>query len=141
MSSDPELIGVIPKLPETANRLTLDVSRGVEQGRTVDCSRLVTLIGSRPGCKVVLKHKAVSPVHLAVVNDGTKVTAVDLVSAKGTQLNGLKLEHETLNDGDILTVIDALAQDVGIIGLFSDWPATTTFYANCMKTAKPSRYR
>jgi glycerophosphoryl diester phosphodiesterase len=26
-----------------------------------------------------------------------------------------------------------LAQDVGIIGLFSDWPATTTFYANCLK--------
>ena len=35
------------------------------------------------------------------------------------------------NDGDILTTIDVLAQDVGIIGLFSDWPATTTFYANC----------
>ena len=41
------------------------------------------------------------------------------------------------NDGDILTVIDVLAQDVGIIGLFSDWPATTTFYGNCMRTAKP----
>ena len=41
------------------------------------------------------------------------------------------------NDGDILTIIDALAQDVGIIGLFSDWPATTTFYANCMETAAP----
>jgi glycerophosphoryl diester phosphodiesterase len=41
------------------------------------------------------------------------------------------------NDGDILTVIDVLAQDVGIIGLFSDWPATTTFYANCKRTAKP----
>ena len=36
------------------------------------------------------------------------------------------------NDGDILRTIDVLAQDVGIIGLFSDWPATTTFYANCM---------
>lgn len=35
------------------------------------------------------------------------------------------------NDGDILRVIDVLAKDVGIIGLFSDWPATTTFYANC----------
>ena len=35
------------------------------------------------------------------------------------------------NDGDILRTIDVLAQDVGIIGLFSDWPATTTFYANC----------
>ncbi|HZC02181.1 MAG TPA: glycerophosphodiester phosphodiesterase, partial [Gammaproteobacteria bacterium] len=38
-----------------------------------------------------------------------------------------------INDGDILRTIDALAQDVGIIGLFSDWPATTTFYANCLK--------
>lgn len=36
------------------------------------------------------------------------------------------------NDGDILETIDVLAQDVGIIGLFSDWPATTTFYANCL---------
>ncbi len=36
------------------------------------------------------------------------------------------------NDGDILRTIDVLAQQVGIIGLFSDWPATTTFYANCV---------
>lgn len=36
------------------------------------------------------------------------------------------------SDGDILTTIDVLAQDVGVIGVFSDWPATTTFYANCM---------
>ena len=35
------------------------------------------------------------------------------------------------NDGDILRTIDVLAQEVGIMGLFSDWPATTTFYANC----------
>lgn len=35
------------------------------------------------------------------------------------------------NDGDMLVLMDVLAQDVGIIGLFSDWPATTTFYANC----------
>jgi glycerophosphoryl diester phosphodiesterase len=36
------------------------------------------------------------------------------------------------NDGDTFTVIDVLAQDVGVIGIFSDWPATTTYYANCM---------
>ena len=35
------------------------------------------------------------------------------------------------NDGDMLTLLDVLAQDVGVIGVFSDWPATTTFYANC----------
>jgi glycerophosphoryl diester phosphodiesterase len=37
------------------------------------------------------------------------------------------------NDGDILRTIDVLAREVGIIGLFSDWPATTTFYANCKR--------
>jgi glycerophosphoryl diester phosphodiesterase len=36
------------------------------------------------------------------------------------------------NDGDMLKVLDVLAQDVGVIGIFSDWPATVTFYANCM---------
>ncbi|MFQ1699903.1 glycerophosphodiester phosphodiesterase family protein [Loktanella agnita] len=36
------------------------------------------------------------------------------------------------NDGDYFVVLDALAQDVGVIGVFSDWPATTTYYANCM---------
>ena len=35
-------------------------------------------------------------------------------------------------DGEILRTVDVLAQEVGIIGLFSDWPATTTFYANCL---------
>jgi glycerophosphoryl diester phosphodiesterase len=35
-------------------------------------------------------------------------------------------------DGDTLEMLDVLAQDVGVIGVFSDWPATTTYYANCM---------
>lgn len=37
------------------------------------------------------------------------------------------------NDGDMLTVLDVLARDVGVLGVFSDWPATTTYYANCMR--------
>ncbi|MFZ2158498.1 MAG: glycerophosphodiester phosphodiesterase family protein [Bradyrhizobium sp.] len=35
-------------------------------------------------------------------------------------------------DGDTLTVLDVLAQQVGVRAMFSDWPATTTFYASCM---------
>ncbi|HEY9199380.1 MAG TPA: glycerophosphodiester phosphodiesterase family protein [Gammaproteobacteria bacterium] len=35
------------------------------------------------------------------------------------------------NDGDMLTALDVLAQDVGVLGVFSDWPATVTYYANC----------
>ena len=36
------------------------------------------------------------------------------------------------NDGDMMDVLHVLAKDVGVIGVFSDWPATTTYYANCM---------
>ncbi len=35
-------------------------------------------------------------------------------------------------DGDTFTVLDVLAQQAGVRGVFSDWPATTTFYASCM---------
>ncbi len=35
-------------------------------------------------------------------------------------------------DSDIYKTIDALARKVGVIGIFSDWPATVTYYANCM---------
>ena len=35
------------------------------------------------------------------------------------------------NDGDTYELLDVLAQDVGIKGIFSDWPATVSFYANC----------
>jgi glycerophosphoryl diester phosphodiesterase len=35
-------------------------------------------------------------------------------------------------DGDMMVVLDVLAQAVGIRGIFSDWPATVTYYANCM---------
>ncbi len=37
------------------------------------------------------------------------------------------------NEGDMLVALDVLAKDVGVIGVFSDWPGTTTYYANCMK--------
>ncbi|MDB4986478.1 MAG: hypothetical protein JWN04_1656 [Myxococcaceae bacterium] len=36
------------------------------------------------------------------------------------------------NDGDEYTVIDVLARQVGVKGMFSDWPATVSYYANCM---------
>jgi glycerophosphoryl diester phosphodiesterase len=35
-------------------------------------------------------------------------------------------------DGRLLEVVDVLARDIGVKGIFSDWPATTSFYASCM---------
>lgn len=41
-------------------------------------------------------------------------------------LDGIK------TDGDTMVMLDVLAKDVGVIGVFSDWAATVTYYANCM---------
>lgn len=38
----------------------------------------------------------------------------------------------TNSDGQTYQLLDVLAQDVGIKGIFSDWPGTVTYYANCM---------
>ncbi len=35
------------------------------------------------------------------------------------------------NDGDTFAMLDVLAKQVGVLGVFSDWPGTTTYYANC----------
>ncbi|KAI5302910.1 hypothetical protein KEM56_000233, partial [Ascosphaera pollenicola] len=36
-------------------------------------------------------------------------------------------------DGDVYVMIDALAKEAGVEKMFSDWPATVTYYANCMR--------
>lgn len=35
-------------------------------------------------------------------------------------------------DSDMYKALDVLARDVKLIGLFSDWPATVSYYASCM---------
>jgi len=45
--------------------------------------------------------------------------------------------YQTINqaikgDGATMVILDVLAKQVGVIGVFSDWPATVTYYANCM---------
>ena len=36
------------------------------------------------------------------------------------------------DDGAIYEMVDTLAHEVGVKGIFSDWPATVTYYANCI---------
>lgn len=54
-------------------------------------------------------------------------------------LNGLNPNPDSVepavinNDGDMMNVLDVLAKKVGIIGIFSDWPGSVTYYSSCMK--------
>lgn len=93
------------------------------------------------------------PTHMLVTLDANK-RIVPSAYAKAATAAGLKLitwtleRSGTLNDGggyyyqsvkdaihgpgDTYVLLDVLAREVGIIGIFSDWPATVTYYANCM---------
>lgn len=42
------------------------------------------------------------------------------------------IKDVTTSDGVMYELLDVLAMQVGIDGIFSDWPATVTYYANCM---------
>lgn len=35
------------------------------------------------------------------------------------------------SDGDLMVTLDVLAKDVGILGIFSDWSGTVSYYASC----------
>jgi glycerophosphoryl diester phosphodiesterase len=35
-------------------------------------------------------------------------------------------------EGDVMKVLNVLNREIGVLGVFSDWPATVTYYANCM---------
>ncbi|WP_394192109.1 glycerophosphodiester phosphodiesterase family protein [Pseudoalteromonas atlantica] len=59
----------------------------------------------------------------------------------GTLENGGGYYYQSItdaisDDSDMYTVIDVLAKDVGVMGVFSDWPATVSYYASCMNMAK-----
>lgn len=94
----------IPAVADSAPVASLQLIAGPSSGATVPCRRVVTLIGSREGCKVVLNHRKVAPVHLVLVNDGTTIKAVDTLTSTGTKLNGLNLQLEKLADGDVLSI-------------------------------------
>jgi len=42
------------------------------------------------------------------------------------------IDRAITREGDVMRVLDVLAREVQVRGVFSDWPATTTFYASCM---------
>jgi len=83
-------------------------------------------------------HQEIVPSEYAL---NAKAAGLDLIGwsleRSGPLAEGGGWYYQTINDainndGDIYKVIDVLAKDVGVIGIFSDWPATTTHYANCM---------
>jgi len=54
-------------------------------------------------------------------------------SLNGLNTNSVNPQPSVINnDGDMMEILDVLARDVGVLGVFSDWPATVSYYASCM---------
>ncbi|MCH8965472.1 MAG: FHA domain-containing protein, partial [Planctomycetes bacterium] len=95
----------LPTLALSAPRVQLTSLRAdPSQQRTLNIRQPVTLIGSREGCKVRLRHPQVSSSHCAIVITGTQVFLRDLGSRKGTYLNEQVVELEELHDGDEIRI-------------------------------------
>ncbi len=78
---------------------------------------------------------------LVALDEAAKNTDLDIITwtleRSGPLVSGGGRYYQTVsdaidNDGDMLTLLDVLAKDVDIPGIFSDWPATVTYCANCM---------
>ena len=81
-----------------------------------------------------------SPYAKALKQKGLKIITWSL-ERSGLLKDGGGWYYQTINDvtnndGDTYNLLDVLAKDVGVIGVFSDWPATTTYYANCKGLVK-----
>ena len=63
-------------------------------------------------------------------------TAATKAKKAGFELVGWTMEHDDdvpdENGDDVYDLMDVLANDVGVKGVFSDWVGTTSYYASCM---------
>ena len=77
-----------------------------------------------------------SPYAVAAKDAGLKIIAWSF-ERSGSLANGGGWYYQSVSDvissdGQMYEVLDVLAQEVGIAGMFSDWPATVSYYASCM---------
>jgi glycerophosphoryl diester phosphodiesterase len=77
--------------------------------------------------------------------EAAKAAGLDLVTwtleRSGPLADGGGWYYQTVapaidDDGDMLRVLDILVREVGVRGVFTDWPATVTFYANCAASGR-----
>jgi glycerophosphoryl diester phosphodiesterase len=94
-----------------------------------------------PPMWMLLKTNAKGKIKPSKYAKRAKYAGLDIITwtleRSGTLVDGGGWYFQTVTDainnsGDTYTVLDVLAHDVGVIGIFSDWPATVTYYANCM---------
>jgi len=83
-------------------------------------------------------NKQIIPSNYATA---ARASGLDIITwtleRSGSLKNGGGWYYQTVkdaitSDGDMYSVLDVLAREVNVRGVFTDWPATVTYYANCV---------
>ncbi len=137
-----DILYVIKNAPEFGKQAVYLIEEMVEDVRSKEAMKAL----KAQGVNIIAP-----PLQMLVVNEGGEIKpsqlAKDLkevgfdiitwtLERSGHLASGGGWYYESIKDipktdGDMLKYLDVLAQEVGVMAVFSDWPATVTYYANC----------
>lgn len=86
----------------------LVILRGRRQGRDFRIEKDASVLGRDGKCDYTIEDETVSREHCRIRRDGETFHVHDLGSGNGTYLNGERVYHAALTDGDILKVGESL---------------------------------
>lgn len=125
-------------------------TRASETGTQIDFFRALYREGFRtiaPPISMLLRLDGDGALRATTLAEGARAAGLEIVAWTAERSGRIRdgrvegrpndfylgpLLPDLRDDGDVYRVIDALVHEVGIRALFSDWPATTTYYANCL---------
>jgi pSer/pThr/pTyr-binding forkhead associated (FHA) protein len=114
--------------------VTLEICGG--QGRHVrwQVNRVLTLAGTAAECKIRLAERGVSEFHCSFLHTSEGVWVIDLLSRRGTVLNGKHVRWARLADGDKLQLGSCLVRP------WYDQPGPTTLPALAAPPGPPAEF-
>ena len=79
-----------------------------------------------------IKAREMAIIPWTMSRTGDSVTTLDRPESVDYYWQTLQGQGLNLTEGSRFDLLDVLYKDVGVAGIFDDWPALSTFYANCM---------
>ncbi|EQL02646.1 glycerophosphoryl diester phosphodiesterase family protein [Ophiocordyceps sinensis CO18] len=120
--------------PETYDGAIANLTRYAEDGVQIVAPPLYYLVESQNGTIVPSEYaKRANALGLKIITWSLERSG----PLAGVHANGdyyyTSVKDIVTGDGDMYELVDVLHKQVGVVGMFSDWAATTTFYANCFR--------
>lgn len=136
LETEPDFGGNAILLDESGNtpEAVANLSRYARDGVRIVAPPLHYLVESENGAMVPSKYaKRANALGLKIITWSLERSG----PLAGVHANGdyyyTSIRDVVVGDGDMYELVDVLHKRVGVVGMFSDWTATTTFYANCFQ--------